>query len=319
MISQNPDPSFRLMRRKVMLDRLAAEIAGAFEAHNIETIVLKGPVLAGWLYPGELRQYSDSDLMVAPERWAQATEVLQRMGFDSWVLRPLFVDPGGTDFQRGEDIVDLHHAIPGLFGDPSAIWNSVRNRSERQWIGGAELCVPDQTTVLMHVALHAGHHANLVGYKPFEDLRRAIARANEQQWRQAVELAHEYDGIAAFTTGLKLLPEGQELAKKLELGEVYSFRYCLRLQDNLVAEEITAMLSLNVSMWRKLTAVASEIFPQPEYMRRWSPLARHGKPALAIAYIWRPLWTISQIPGALRAICRVRRDLARGSPSSPGS
>jgi Uncharacterised nucleotidyltransferase len=310
MISPNADPSFRLMRRKVMLDHLAAEIAGAFGADGIETIVLKGPVLAQWLYPGELRQYCDSDLMVAPERWAQAAEVLERMGFRSWVLRPLFVDPGGTDFRRGEDVVDLHHAIPGLFGDPSAIWASVRTRSERQLIGGAELCVPDRTTVLMHVALHAGHHANLVGYKPFEDLRRAIACTNEQQWQQALDLAREYDGIAAFTTGLELLPEGRKLARRLELAEVRLFRYRLRLQDNLVAEEVTAMFSPDVNMWRKLTTVASEIFPQAEYMRWWSPLARRGRSGLAIAYVWRPLWAIGQLPGALRAIWRARRDLA---------
>jgi hypothetical protein len=317
MISPNADPSFRLMRRKVMLDRLAAEIAGAFGADGIETIVLKGPVLARWLYPGELRQYCDSDLMVAPERWVQAADVLERMGFRSWVLRPLFVDPGGTDYRRGEDVVDLHRAIPGLFGDPSAIWASVRGRSERQWIGGAELCVPDRTTVLMHVALHAGHHANLIGYRPFEDLRRAIALANEQQWRQAVMLAQEYDGIAAFTTGLELLPEGQELAKRLELSEVRAFRYRLRLQDNIVAEEITALFSPDISIWRKLTTLASEVFPQPEYMRWWSSLARRGKPGLVIVYAWRPLWAIGQVPGALRAIWRVRQDLCAGSPSSP--
>ncbi len=307
-ISQSADPGLHLMRRKVMLDRLAAEIAGAFATVGIETIVLKGPVLARWLYPGELRQYCDSDLMVAPERWARATEVLERMGFRSWVLRPLFVEPGGTDYRRGEDVVDLHHAIPGLFGDPSAIWDSVRARSERQWIGGAELWVPDRTTVLMHVALHAGHHANLVGYKPFEDLRRAIACADEQQWRRAVELAREYDGIAAFATGLELLPEGRELAERLELGGVRPFRYRLRLQDNYVAEEISALFSSEAGVWSKLTTAASEIFPQPEYMRWWSPLARRGRAGLATAYLWRPLWAIGQVPGALQAIWRARRD-----------
>ena len=213
MIAQSVDPSLHLMRRKVTIDRLTAEIADALQAIGLETIVLKGPVLAAWLYPGELRQYCDSDLMVAPERWAQAARVLKQMGFRSWVLRPLFVDPGGTAFQRDADIVDLHYAIPGLFGDPRAVWDSIRVRSASQSIGGAELRVPDRTTALMHVALHAGHHTNLLGAQPFEDLRRAIARTHEQQWQRALDLAREYDGVAAFATGLQLLPEGRELAK----------------------------------------------------------------------------------------------------------
>ncbi len=307
MIAQSVDPSFQLMRRKVTIDRLTAEIAGALEANGLETIVLKGPVLAAWLYPGELRQYCDSDLMVAPEQWAQAAGVLKQMGFRSWVLRPLFVDPGGTAFQRDAAIVDLHYAIPGLFGDPGAIWDSIRVRSGCQSIGGAELRVPDRTTVLMHVALHAGHHANLVGAQPFEDLRRAIACIHQQQWQRAADLAREYDGVAAFATGLQLLPEGRELAKRLGLGEVRSFRYRMRLEDNLVAEEISALFSADTNAWRKLTTVAGELFPRPEYMRWWSPLARRGKLGLTIAYIWRPLWAIGQVPGALRTIWKVRR------------
>ncbi len=314
-ISPDADPSFRLMRRKVMLDRLAAEIAGAFETEGIETIVLKGPVLARWLYPGELRQSCDSDLMVAPERWAHSAEVLERMGFRSWGLVPLSADPGGTDFRRGEDVVDLHYAIPGLFGDPSAIWDSVLARSEPQVIGGAELRVLDRTAALMHVALHAGHHANLVGYQPFEDLRRAIACASEHQWCRAVELAREYDGIGAFAAGLQRLPEGKELAKRLGLSDARSFRYRLRREGDWVAEEISALFSSNVGARRKLTTLIAEFFPQPEYMRQRSRLARRGKSGLVAAYVWRPFWAIGQLPGALRAIWRTWRDLARDSES----
>ena len=81
----------------------------------------------------------------------------------------------------------------------------------------------------------------------------------------------------------------------------------MRLEDNLVAEEISALFSSDANAWHKLTTVTGELFPQPEYMRWWSPLARRGKLGLTIAYIWRPLWAIGQVPGALRTIWKVRR------------
>ena len=54
--------------RNLAIDRLAAEVAAAFAAEGIESMVLKGPVLAEWLYQAEIRPYGDADLLVPPER-----------------------------------------------------------------------------------------------------------------------------------------------------------------------------------------------------------------------------------------------------------
>jgi hypothetical protein len=64
--------------------------------------------------------------------------------------------------------------------------------------------VPDRDTVLLHVVLHAAHHANLVDGKPLEDLRRALALVEESEWSGALALARAYQGIAAFAAGLRL-------------------------------------------------------------------------------------------------------------------
>jgi hypothetical protein len=63
------------------IDALTAEVAGALNSDGIETLVLKGPVLAKWLYPEEVRAYSDSDLLVATGSHAHAVEVLERARF----------------------------------------------------------------------------------------------------------------------------------------------------------------------------------------------------------------------------------------------
>jgi putative nucleotidyltransferase-like protein len=293
------------------VDALTAEVVGAFAGEGIDTVVLKGPVLARWLYPGEVRPYVDSDLLVAPEDRARAVSVLERLGFEEhcpWMPVPLSLDPGGTAFDRpGGGTVDLHCQLPGLDGDPDAIWDRLAASAGRQVIAGVELQVPDRDTVLLHVALHAAHHANMVGGNPLEDLRRALALLEEAEWSGALELARAYHGVPAFAAGLRLLPEGEDLARRLDLGEVRSFQHEIRREDNVIAEELYALLSADTGIRKKLVIAASDIFPLPDYMRWWSPLARRGKLGLAGAYLWRVIWIIGQAPRAIHTLWRIQR------------
>lgn len=299
----------------VEVDALMAKVAGMFGREGIETLVLKGPVLARWLYPGDVRPYIDCDLMVAPRDRARAVSVLERLGFAeycAWMPTPLSLDPGGTAFNRpGEAMVDLHCQLPGLDGDPDVIWGRLAASAERQLIAGVELRVPDRDTVLLHVVLHAAHHANQVDGKPLEDLRRAFALVEEAEWFRALELARAYGGVPAFAAGLQRLPEGRDLALRLGLGEVRSFQHEIRREDNVIAEELYALLSTEVGIRQKLVIAASDVFPRPDYMRWWSPLARRGKLGLAGAYLWRMIWVITQTPGAIHTLWRIQRAKGR--------
>jgi hypothetical protein len=298
------------------VDALTAEVVGAFTGEGIDTVVLKGPVLARWLYPGEVRPYVDSDLMVAPEDRARAVGVLERLGFAEecpWMPVPLSLDPGGTAFNRaGGGVVDLHCRLPGLDGDPDVIWGRLAASAEQQVIAGVEVRVPDRDTVLLHVALHAAHHANMAGGNPLEDLRRALALVEEPEWSRALALARAYRGVPAFAAGLRLLPEGEDLACRLGLGEVRSFQHEIRRDGSVIAEELYALLSADTGIRRKLVIAASDIFPRPDYLRWWSPLARRGRLGLAGAYLWRMTWIIGQAPGAIHTLWRIRR--AKGRP-----
>jgi Uncharacterised nucleotidyltransferase len=311
MSMERLDERYSRLARNFAVDALTAEVAGAFGREGIETLVLKGPVLARWLYPGEVRPYVDCDLMVAPGSRGRAVGVLERLGFTEhlpWMPTPLSLDPGGTAFNRpGEGMVDLHCQLPGLEGDPDAIWGRLAASAERQVIGGVELRVPDRDTVLLHVVLHAAHHANQVDGKPLEDLRRALAIVDEAEWSSALELARAYQGVPAFAAGLRLLPEGEELARRLDLGEVRSFQHEIRREDNVIAEELHALLSADTGIRRKLVIAAGDIFPRPDYMRWWSPLARRGKLGLTGAYLWRMIWIAGQAPGAVHTLWRIQR------------
>jgi hypothetical protein len=299
------------LARNFVVDALTAEVAGAFGRESIETLVLKGPVLARWLYPGEVRPYGDSDLMVAPGDRARAVGVLERLGFTEhrpWMPTPLSVDPGGTAFNRpGGDMVDLHCQLPGLYGDPDAVWGRLAASPERQVIGGVELRVPDRDVVLLHVVLHAAHHANLADGKPLEDLRRALALVDESRWLSVLELARAQRGVPAFAAGLRLLPEGRDLARRLDLGKVRSLQHEIRCENDGVAEELYALLRADVGIRQKLAIAAGHIFPRPDFMRWLSPLARRGKLGLACAYLWRPVRLIGRAPGAIHTLWRVQR------------
>jgi hypothetical protein len=309
MSVEHLDLYFRFARN-FAVDAITAEVAGAFGREGIETLVLKGPVLAKWLYPDEARTYVDSDLMVAPESRARAVGVLERLGFAQhmpWLAPPLSLDIGRTTFSRDSGgVVDLHWQLPGLDGDPDEIWSRLAAGAEQQVIGGIQLRVPARNAVLLHVVLHAAQHANRGDGKPLEDLRRALAHVEESKWSSVLELARACRGIPAFAAGLRLVSEGGDLARRLDLGEVRSFQYTLRRED-VIAEQLYALLSADEGIRWKLTIAASRIFPRPDHMRWWSPLARRGKRGLAGAYLWRAIWTIGQALGATRTLWRMRR------------
>jgi hypothetical protein len=302
------DERYSQLAHNFAVDALTAEVAGAFGREGIETLVLKGPVLAKWLYPDEVRTYADSDLIVAPENRAHAVGVLERLGFVEhcpWMPTPLALEPC-AHFNRDGIVVDLHTQLSGLDGDPDTVWDSLAASADRQVIAGVELRVPDRDTVLLHVVLHAAQHSNVGGGKPLEDLRRALAHVEESQWSSTLELARAYQGVPAFAAGLRLQPEGEELAQRLDLGEVRSLQYEL-LREDVIAEELHALLCADARIKRKLAIVATRSFPRPDYMRWWSPLARRGKRGLAGAYLWRAIWVIGQTLGAIHTLRRIRR------------
>jgi Uncharacterised nucleotidyltransferase len=293
--------------RMLLIDRLTAEIAGGFEAEGIETIVLKGPALAAWLYPGELRPYGDSDLMVAPRDWEGAVALLRRQGFSDHLgpmAHPRMESFASTAFLRGDDNVDLHCALHGLGGDIEAIWETLLAGADRQPIGGRELRILGRPALLLHVALHASHH---VEGKPLEDLRRALARAPESQWQAALELAERFDGVQAFASGLRLVPEGLALARRLGVEQDRSVKYDLRREGVPTAEALHDLFGGGHSPGEAIATVARELVPRPAFMRWWTPLARRGPLGLALSYPWRWVWLTLHLPRGLLAVLRARR------------
>lgn len=309
MNTEGLQPQLRLIAaRNLVVDQLTVEITRAFEDEGIESLVLKGPALAEWLYPGEVRHYGDSDLMIRPDDWQRGVGVLERLGFENYLEpmdHPRMESFASTAFVRGEDNVDLHCTLHGLEGAPELIADSLIETAERQVIGGVELRIPCRAALLLNVGLHAAHHSQ---GKPIDDLRRAIARADERLWREALEQARAFDGVPAFASGLRLLPEGVALTRRLGIEGERSALHELRRHGVPTAEGLDALLAPGVGARQRLATIARELFPSPEFMRWWTPLARRGRIGLAAAYVWRALWLLVHAPRAIVTLWRVRAE-----------
>ncbi|HEY1776988.1 MAG TPA: nucleotidyltransferase family protein [Solirubrobacteraceae bacterium] len=291
------------------VDTVTAEVIGDFEACGIDVLLVKGPVIGRWLYPREVRPYGDGDLVVASQTWDRAVARLEVMGFRDYLgplEHPRMESEAGTGFLRGLHSIDLHSTLPGLGAEPADVWRALSATSKIQEVGGRSVHVPDRIAVLMHIPLHAVHH---VEGKPLEDLARAVRRATDEEWRAAAGLAARLGGLEAFATGMRLLPEAADIARRLDLAETGSIEYDLRTARVPLAEGLSELMSAPVS--GKTRIVARELFPNTAFMRWSMPLARTGRAGLVASYPLRWLSLIRRLPAAGLTVYRVRRRRSR--------
>lgn len=303
--------SFELIRaaQSLALDRVTAELVGELEAAGVRAIVLKGPAIATWLYRGRgVRAYGDTDLLVPPDQWERASGTLRQLGFvdDLGPLaHPRMESITSHPWVRDDQAVDLHCTLWGIQVEPERAWRTLSSRTVAMRIGGRDLLVLAPAARAMHIALHAAQHGYPDG-KTIRDLEMALELLPEELWVEAAELAAELDAQAGFATGLRLSPEGLALAQRVGVGGRTSVDALLRVADVPLAhgfEEIATTAGLRA----KLSVVRSELFPTPEFMRWWSPLARRGRLGLAASYLWRPLYLVLRAGPGLIAWRRARR------------
>lgn len=281
---------------------------GLLREAGVEALLVKGPVIGDWLYAGDVRPYGDSDLLVPARGWESATQALERTGFHE-VLggtaeHPRMDSAASKAFARGTDNVDLHRSLDGLRAPAERVWERFARDAITQRIGGREVRVPSRPLVLMHIALHAAHHGD--AEKVLEDLRRGLEHAGAGQWREAADAAGALDGLPAFASGLRRLPEGAALADALGLAQ-RSVRHDIRAANVPIAEGVHELLSSGLSTRERGALVGRELVPRPAFMRWWSPVARRGRGGLLASYPIRWAWLVARAPAALRAVRAARR------------
>jgi hypothetical protein len=296
------------------VDAVTAEVASALEDAGVDSILLKGPSVAGWLYddPAE-RPYVDSDLLVDPTKLATAAATLERHGFHRG-FGPL-PHPGmraapSYPWHRGESAVDLHETLPGSTADRRVVWAVLSAGREWQTVGGRAVPVLSRPARLAHLALHASHHGPRVE-RPIADLRRALERASPEEWHAATKVADAIGAAAAFARGLALTPDGARLLPELGLEGRWSVEALLDADGVPLAAGLER-LSATRGLRARSAVLRDELLPSAEFMRWWSPLARRSSRGLAASYPRRWLYLAARLPSALRAWQRARAAVKRG-------
>lgn len=291
------------------VDAVTAEVTRAFQRAGVESLLLKGPSIANWLYDGRSRGYRDTDLLVDPDRLDDARAALSRLGFQptfGGLPHPGMERPPAAAWRRGPFFVDLHETLPGARASREAVWTVLHKGAKELPVGGMNVQVLDEPARLVHIALHAAHHGPGVA-QPLRDLRAALVRFGPGEWGQARRVAEALDAVPAFAIGLSLLPEGREVCVQLGLEPSPSPEWLLRALGGIPVAEGLERLRTAPGMRQRAKILLAELFPSAEFMRWWSPFARRSRRGLAAAYLWRLAFLTVRAPGGIRAWRRARR------------
>jgi hypothetical protein len=279
--------------RTLAVDATAAEVVGALRDAGVEPVLLKGPVLAEWLYDdGYPRPYVDADLLISPPQQSDAQRVLSRLGFIR-IVRPWENErrvEHDSEWQRRGDLgaVDLHRTLPGVRGvSPETLWSHIWPRTV-DWkmpAPGGIVRVLDEPGRALLVALHVAHHLTDGGEsaRPLADLERVLARTPLPTWEAAAQLARRLRAEQQLARGLHAVSGGDVLAESLRLPAPSSGREAVEGIERLAA---------TTGIRPRLHLLVRAVLPSPSYLRWSSSLARRGPVGLAAAYLVRPLWVL---------------------------
>lgn len=315
----------------MLLDAAAAECISKLRTEGIRAILLKGPVMAHWLYAGRApRTYTDVDLLVAPDEFPRAVRKLASIGYRNLTEArdtiegthavPLTLEADADAGLPGGLSVDLHWSFHGIGASGEVFWTVVAEDAERMLISGTEVDVPSEPARALLLALHAGTYKSSFR-QPLTDLDRALERLPDDIWRNAHRLAVRLDAVPRFAAGLATRPLGLELIDRLSLEGTVDVRSALHTAGAppAVADGLARLASAR-GVGPKMRLLARALIPASPALRLTHPrLARLGRFGLAISYVYRPLWLLAKLPGALRAYLRARRIVHADDRRDPGS
>ncbi|MCA2214118.1 nucleotidyltransferase family protein [Jidongwangia harbinensis] len=290
------------------IDEVTAESVRALDAAGIPQLLLKGPTTARWLYrPGELRPYSDTDLLVPAALHERAQAVLEDRGFvDRWSdCHPGVTAPHAVTLYRrrdgGTDTVDLHHTL-GLVTDPDApVWDVLSRNAVDTVVGGQRVRMPDEAGRCLVVALQ-GAQDGLAGAKAQEDLRRARRTACPAAWDEALARAGKLGVEHPVRLGCQLV--GAPLPGTAPDGSWGETPLELRLRLIGAAPGAGSLAALRLHRGTALLGyVARRLLPPRRYMTE--VYGARTTPALCGAYLLRLVTLALRTPYAVRDLRRV--------------
>ena len=164
--------------------------------------------------------------------------------------------------------VDLHRTLPGVGVEPDSAWRTPSATTETLEVGRYPARTLSQPARALLIALHAAHHGGLANSS--DDLERAVDRLENSMWAEAARLADEVGATDAFSAGLRLLPEGAALARRLDLPANRSVQVALHVGRPPPVALGFEQLARAGGPWARAKVLARKFVPPPGFMRHWS-------------------------------------------------
>ncbi len=285
-------------------------------AAGIPAILLKGPVIATWLYVGDVRYSADIDILVHPARFVDAQHALVELGYEAPLADAASceIGPNTTTLRRTRGItIDLHHRLIGAPSDPpERCWDVLSTHAVPfTLVTGVEVRALDVPARTMHLAMHAAQNGPRDA-KPMEDLRRGLALVGDADWRDAAAVAERLGAVQAFAEGLRLCKEGAAVAEALGLPTApRNLEMELRITSAPFESLFFARLAETPDLRAKAALVCRKLWPTPDYMRMHFPVARRGRLGLLRSHLLRPVSLLRRSGPAVRAWAKARTQVGR--------
>jgi hypothetical protein len=312
----SPNPRVKALLANLPIDAATLEVVLALRTAGVESVVLKGPALSDWYPENSGRTYGDGDVWVAPELVQHAQATLEQIGYqrakDEAGL-PQWWTAHASDWFRERDgsWIDLHGYLQGFEAEPAVIWETLWPRCEQFSLAGTPVMRLPAEGRALYVTLHATHHGARRGAS-MDHLTVAVAAADDETWSAALDLARELGAVGSFATGLRLIPEGADLAERIGVPEARDVRSSLLASSPppvaLGFDQLSSARGL-----RRLEIVLRKFIPPPGFIRSWWAPAARNRRMLLVGYLYRPVWIIKHAPAGYRAWRTARRDASSSS------
>jgi hypothetical protein len=284
-------------------------VVPSLRAHGIRPIVIKGFVTARLLGRSLFEHRSDDvDLLVAPDDLDAAADVLTELGFRHKYAGARRSETGhALAHVRGGAVplaIDLHHSLM-LATDPARTFEVLSRNTEQMTIGRVTVEVPDAAGSALIIALHAAHHGNEFT-KPRADLRRALAVVPDDVWLETGRRATEMAVGWGLMTGLRTVPEGDRVARILDLRANAPIEIRVRADGASAGGEKLARLLQARHLAEVVVAVRDALLPSRALVVSTHPELANSRLQLAGFYLRR----LSRGPRAVRQLIRVAGEQA---------
>jgi len=205
----------RTVNRNVLLFGHFSNVVNALQSAEIEVIALKGVYLSEHLYAEiGLRQFSDIDLLIRPDKTLKAVEILQNLGYRYKEAIPV------SDFIRQKS--DYVHLPPMVLNGVSIELHVKLHRGGEKYnvnvervfatkipavINGSAVFALDTMHQLIHIAVHAHKHfeEGNVNFSSFLDLANLIDTVPDDFYSKSFEKLCEAYGVTEIVFRYLLL------------------------------------------------------------------------------------------------------------------